>query len=252
VAYGGRISRRAALGGLAAAFAAPAWAQGGPAAVLARGPLADNPLAQRFQAAPRGMMLPDVALETLTGTRRFSHYRGRTLLISLWAEWCAPCLVEMPEFAELQARYGGGRFEILPVLTGSRKKLGPRGAAALLAKLKADRFEPLVEANSGDRLLKSLTFGGGAAGARPTLPCNLLVDSRGRVRARQFGAMPVPVAPPTQQPSRPRHLVRRSAAEQSRQGLIERSVGGATSTLWTSPAGHQLAAALSEGLLDRV
>ena len=232
MAFSDGIDRRAALFGLAAAMAGGARAAEAPLApppsVFARSALAANPLAQRFQPAPRGMLLPDVPLETAEGELRFSDYRGRTLLVSLWAEWCAPCLVEMPDFAALQQRYGNRRFEILPVLTGSRRRLGPQGAARLLARLEARAFDPVVEEASGDRLLKSLTFGG-AAGARPTLPCNLLVDSRGRIRARQFGAMTLP-------------LLRRARGEP----------GADAASLWTSPDGHRFVAALSTGLIDRL
>ena len=226
--FSGGIDRRAALAGLAAATAGGAEAQSLSPSAFARSPLAANPLAQRFQPAPRGMLLPDVPLEAHDGERRFSGYRGRTLLVSLWAEWCAPCLVEMPDFAALQQRHGNRRFEILPVLTGSRRRLDPNGAARLMARLDARAFEPVVEEASGDRLLKSLTFGG-AGGARPSLPCNLLVDSRGRICARQFGAMTLP-------------LLRRTRAETGRDAA----------SLWASEHGHQFVAALAAGLIDRL
>jgi thiol-disulfide isomerase/thioredoxin len=40
---------------------------------------------------------------------------GRTLLINLWATWCAPCRHEMPALDELQAQRGGDDFEVVAV-----------------------------------------------------------------------------------------------------------------------------------------
>ena len=230
MSFSGGIDRRAALAGLAAAMAGGASAEPRPPSAFALSPLARNPIAQRFQPAPRGMLLPDVPLETAGGERRFSGYRGRTLLLSLWAEWCAPCLLELPDFAALQQRYANRRFEIVPVLTGSRRRLDPPKVARLLAKLGAEVFDPVVEPDGRDRLLKGLTFGGLADG-RLTLPCNLLVDSRGRIRARQFGAMT------------------------TRTGLLRRTRGGseaATQSLWASPEGEAFVEALSFGVIDRI
>ncbi len=48
---------------------------------------------------------PDFAFETLDGAaHRLSDFRGRTVLINVWATWCAPCVVEMPELVQLAAR----------------------------------------------------------------------------------------------------------------------------------------------------
>ena len=49
---------------------------------------------------------------------------GRTLLVNLWATWCAPCRAEMPALDALQREMGGDRFEVVAVNvdTGSDEK----------------------------------------------------------------------------------------------------------------------------------
>ena len=39
------------------------------------------------------------------GSRRFAEFEERTLLLHIWATWCAPCIEEMPALEQLQDRY---------------------------------------------------------------------------------------------------------------------------------------------------
>jgi len=48
-------------------------------------------------------------------TLKLSSFRGKTLLVNLWAVWCAPCREEMPELAELKTKMGGADFDVLAI-----------------------------------------------------------------------------------------------------------------------------------------
>ena len=50
------------------------------------------------------------------GTQKnISDWRGKTVLLNLWATWCAPCRHEMPALETLQREMGGERFSVVPV-----------------------------------------------------------------------------------------------------------------------------------------
>ncbi len=59
---------------------------------------------------------PDLAFNGPDGNpTTLAAYRGRTILLNLWATWCGPCRKEMPALDALQAKLGGKDFEVLPV-----------------------------------------------------------------------------------------------------------------------------------------
>src|SRR6516165_4420217 len=66
-----------------------------------------------FQVGERA---PDFALRSLNGVDlRLSNLQGRPVLLNFWATWCAPCRVEMPWLAELDATYRSHGVQIIGV-----------------------------------------------------------------------------------------------------------------------------------------
>jgi thiol-disulfide isomerase/thioredoxin len=90
-------------------------------APLAQGEVAGLTLA----TAP--LRLPDLAFEDADGKpRKLSDWRGRTVLVNLWATWCVPCRKEMPALEGLQARLGGSNFEVVAVNIDTRDPEKPK------------------------------------------------------------------------------------------------------------------------------
>jgi cytochrome c-type biogenesis protein len=66
--------------------------------------------AQEFRQAP------DYQTISLDGTPvSISDYRGKVILVNLWATWCEPCREEMPALGELDDMFPESDFEIIGV-----------------------------------------------------------------------------------------------------------------------------------------
>jgi thiol-disulfide isomerase/thioredoxin len=77
--------------------------------------------------AARPLLLPELAFQDASGTtKKLSDWRGRTVLLNLWATWCVPCRKEMPALDELQAKLGGNDFEVVAVNIDTRDLEKPK------------------------------------------------------------------------------------------------------------------------------
>lgn len=89
---------------------APAVKAAGLLAPLARGEVA------AFQVASEPVSLASLAFEKADGAKvTLADYAGKTVLLNLWATWCAPCRKEMPALDRLEASEGGKDFAVVPV-----------------------------------------------------------------------------------------------------------------------------------------
>jgi thiol-disulfide isomerase/thioredoxin len=60
--------------------------------------------------------LPELAFDTPEGTRAsLADFKGRTVLLNLWATWCVPCQLEMPALDRLQGMFGSKDFSVVAV-----------------------------------------------------------------------------------------------------------------------------------------
>lgn len=153
--------------------------------------LAENSVARHFKPMPSTLRLPDVKLQSAAGWKSWSDLVGQPALVPVWAEWCAPCLAEARDLAVLQRRYGCKGVTILSLLSNSAKKLDMVGARAMLARMDADSLPLWIEPDGGDRVATSLTR---TETSSVDLPCVLLFDKKGRVRARSQGFVMQPQA----------------------------------------------------------
>jgi peroxiredoxin len=71
---------------------------------------------ERIPSPREGFPAPDFTLMTLEGEpATLSAYRGKVVIVNLWASWCAPCRAEMPTIQKLYAANREGGLVVLAV-----------------------------------------------------------------------------------------------------------------------------------------
>src|SRR5258706_9814958 len=89
-------------------------------------PLAHGEVAA-LTMATTPLRLPDLAFEDADGKpKKLSDWRGKTVLVNLWATWCVPCRREMPALESLQTRLGGPDFEVVAINIDTRDAEKPK------------------------------------------------------------------------------------------------------------------------------
>ena len=110
--------------------------------------------------------------------KTIADWQGRTVLVNLWATWCAPCRAEMPLLDQLQGELGSDEFEVLPISVDKSDPAKPKGFFNDIAVKKMGFFH-----DRESMTLSQLKRDGLALG----LPATLLVDSRGCAVGRLNG-----------------------------------------------------------------
>ena len=114
------------------------------------------------------------------GKLTLADFRGRAVLLNLWATWCVPCRTEMPALDRLQAAKGGQDFEVVAVNVDTARL---ERRAAFLDSVGVKALARYADP-SGD-VFETLRRDGKALG----LPVTLVIDKDGcEVGAIEGGA----------------------------------------------------------------
>jgi thiol-disulfide isomerase/thioredoxin len=166
----------AGLGGMAL------YGGGGPGNSAAAECRAAKPVAERLAPLARGEVaavgvaaapkpLPDLAFTGPEGAKRaLSDFKGRTVLVNLWATWCVPCRQEMPALDRLQAELGGPDFEVVAINIDTRNLDRPK---TWLKEAGVERLAYYADPEA--KVFQDLKRVGKAVG----MPTTLLVDREG-------------------------------------------------------------------------
>ncbi len=152
--------------------------------VVAAGMLAAPPLLRLWRGVPAGMLLnihaspralPNLVFSDSRGQpTSLAAFRGRTVLLNIWATWCTPCREEMPTLDRLQAKLGGPAFEVVAL------SIDKAGLPAVQAFYKSIGIQHLAQYldSSGEATANLVATG---------IPLTLLVDGEGREIGRKLG-----------------------------------------------------------------
>ena len=131
-------------------------------------------------AARTPFRVPDLAFKDAEGhDRTLADWRGRTVLLNLWATWCVPCRREMPALDALQTMLGGPGFDVVAVNIDTRDPAKP---LAFLKEIGVTHLTYYADASA--KIFEDLKEAGKAFG----MPTTVIVDRSGC----EIGAMAGP------------------------------------------------------------
>jgi thiol-disulfide isomerase/thioredoxin len=118
--------------------------------------------------------LPNISFTDEAGrTRSLADWRGKVVLLNLWATWCVPCRAEIPSLDALEASLGGKDFDVLAISTDLGAPEKPR---KFLDQAQARSLKLYLDRSGSSKAI-------GVIG----LPTTLLIDREGREIGRLVG-----------------------------------------------------------------
>jgi len=108
--------------------------------------------------------------------KKLSDFRGNVVILSFWASWCTPCLVELPTFAEIEKRYNGRGLRVIAVNVDE----GDVGKTFAKDYWTKEKFTFGSYFDDGKKLSQQFDV--------EMLPSNFVIDRQGRLAFSGFGA----------------------------------------------------------------
>jgi len=113
-----------------------------------------------------GIPAPDFTFPGLDGKKvSLSNYKGKVVLVNIWATWCPPCVDEMPSMEKLYRKFKGQNFEILAV---SIDEPGLKAVAPFMKKSNLT-FPALIDSEGAIKAVYGITG----------IPESFIVDQQG-------------------------------------------------------------------------
>jgi peroxiredoxin len=130
-----------------------------------------------------GDAVPELRLPLIDGdTASLTDYRGRVVMLNIWATWCPPCVTELPSMQRVYEAYADRGLAILAVAVDHRP--GERQADGRVVGVVSEfvdrfglTFPVALDPTGGTERLLEVNY----------LPTTFLIDRRGRIRAREVG-----------------------------------------------------------------
>jgi len=139
-------------------------------------------LAQKLESLTRGevaalnvakapLKVPNLAFADASGKPlTLADWRGKTVLLNLWATWCVPCRQEMPTLDALEGKLGGPNFQVVALNIDTRD---PEKAKTFLKDIGVSHLSYYADGSA--KSFQDLKSVGRAFG----MPTTLLVDPNG-------------------------------------------------------------------------
>jgi thiol-disulfide isomerase/thioredoxin len=121
---------------------------------------------------------PEFSLPDLQDQQRsITEWDGKYIVLNFWATWCAPCRKEIPEFIELQEKYGASNLQFIGVAIDDAVSV-----SQFVMEMDVN-YPNLIAEMQGIELAKQY---GNLLGA---LPYSVIIDPQGNIIDRQVGLL---------------------------------------------------------------
>jgi thiol-disulfide isomerase/thioredoxin len=121
--------------------------------------------------ASKPLQMPDLAFTDGDGQpKKLSDWKGKTVLLNLWATWCVPCRKEMPALDKLEGKLGSDKFAVVAVNIDTRDSEKPK---AFLKDANLTRLGNFHDTKA--KVFQDLKSNGLALG----MPTSVLIDGQG-------------------------------------------------------------------------
>ncbi len=119
--------------------------------------------------------LPEITFNDASGkTLSLADFKGKTILLNLWATWCAPCREEMGSLNRLQQALGSDKFEVVAL---SLDRKGAEASQKFLDETKATNLKLYVDSSAKQGTTLKIIG----------MPTTILIDKEGRELGRLSG-----------------------------------------------------------------
>lgn len=105
---------------------------------------------------------------------KLNKWRGKVVVLNIWATWCPPCVKEMPTLDRLQQRLGGDFFQVVVL---SVDEGGIEAVSKFFEQTRVKNLEIYLDPG----------FKAASALNAPGLPTTILIDVNGKEMGRLVG-----------------------------------------------------------------
>lgn len=111
----------------------------------------------------------------------FESLKGKPLIVNFWARWCGPCRKEIPDLAEMHAKYKGKGLVIIGI---GVEDPANRDSVREFAKAYEMSYTLVIAGvQAGVELMQAI------GNPKSGLPFTIVIDRHGKIVAKKLGAM---------------------------------------------------------------